>query len=135
MVNIVFSELGSVEDKEYAIVVMATRYKDKWFFCKHEERDTWEFPGGHIEKGEDWLTAAKRELFEETGAVEADIKPICVYKISKSGLLCFAEVKKFDKIPDFEIERIEFFDDVPEKLTYPWINAFFEKGKNFIAKN
>ena len=119
MFEITFSEIGSVDEKEYTRVVMVARYKGKWIFCKHKERTTWELPGGHIEKGEDWLTAAKRELFEETGAVEADIKPVCVYKISTPGLLCFAEVKKFDKIPDFEIEKIEFFDDIPENLTYP----------------
>ena len=132
MFKISFSEIGSIDEKEYAIVVIITRYNGKLVFCKHKERDTWEIPGGHIENGEDWLTAAKRELFEETGAVESEIKPICVYNISKPGLLCFAEVKSFDKIPNFEIEKIELFNEVPKKLTYPWINAFLEKGKQFL---
>ena len=31
--------------------------------------------------GEDILSAAKRELMEETGAIEFTIKPICVYSV------------------------------------------------------
>ena len=86
-----------------------------------------------MEEGEDWLTAAKRELFEETGATEADIEPICVYTISQPGLLCFAEVKKFGKIPESEMEKMELFDDIPDELTYPYNHRlFFEKGKEFL---
>jgi len=37
-------------------------------FCKHKDRDTFEFPGGHREKDEKIEETAKRELWEETGA-------------------------------------------------------------------
>ncbi|MBO7527345.1 MAG: NUDIX domain-containing protein [Clostridia bacterium] len=130
MFNVTLSDLGSVDESEYSRVIMAARYNGKWIFCKHKERDTWELPGGHIEAGEDWLTAAKRELYEETGATDADFEQICVYKISKPGLMCFAEVKKLDKIPNFEIEKIEFFDDIPDNLTYPDTHRLlFDKTK------
>ena len=45
-------------------------------------RDTYEAPGGHREVGEDILETAKRELQEETGAIQFDIKPICVYSVT-----------------------------------------------------
>ena len=38
----------------------------------------WEIPGGGIEKGETSAEAALRELYEETGIVEAEIGP-CVW--------------------------------------------------------
>ena len=117
MFDVKFDEIGKVDEKEFTRVIIASRYKNKWVFCKHRERNTLEIPGGHIEKGEDWLTAAKRELFEETGAVEAKIEPICVYSISKYGLLCFAEIVELGALPESEIEKIEFFDDLPENLT------------------
>ena len=136
MFEITFSELGSVDESEYSRVVMVARLNGKWIFCKHKQRDTWEIPGGHVEEGEDWLTTAKRELFEETGAVQANIKPICVNKISKPGLLCFAEIQKLGKIPDSEIEKIDFFDDLPENLTYPDTHKLmFEKAKEFLKIN
>ena len=40
---------------------------------------TWEIPGGHIEPGESPEEAARRELFEETGAAEFTIRPIFDY--------------------------------------------------------
>lgn len=136
MFKITFSELGSVDESEYSRVVMVARLNGKWIFCKHKQRNTWEIPGGHVEEGEDWLTTAKRELFEETGAVHANIKPICVYTISKPGLLCFAEIEKLGKIPDSEIEKIDFFDDLPENLTYPDTHKLmFEKAKEFLKTN
>lgn len=122
-----FYELGTVAESLYTRVVIVSRYKGKWVYCKHKERDTWEIPGGHIEEGEDWLTAAKRELYEETGATEADIQPVCVYSISRYALLCFAEIKKLGKIPNFEMEKIDFFDEEPKDLTYPDAHSKFLK--------
>lgn len=43
-------------------VVIAARYNGKWVLVRHRERDTYEVPGGHIETGEDYLAAAKREF-------------------------------------------------------------------------
>lgn len=51
-------------------VVMICHYQGKWVFCQHHTRQTLELPGGHREEGEDNLTAAKRELYEETGAIQ-----------------------------------------------------------------
>ena len=46
-----------------------------------KERDTFEVPGGHREPGEKIEDTAVRELKEETGAVDFNIKPVCVYSV------------------------------------------------------
>ena len=57
-------------DIEMSIVIIASRYRDKWIFVKHKERSTYEIPAGHIEPGEDPSFTARRELYEETGATD-----------------------------------------------------------------
>ena len=120
MFTVTFNEVGEVDESLYTRVVCVSRYNGQWVYCRHKERDTWEIPGGHIEPGENWLEAAKREMFEETGAKVLNVEPIAVYTISKPGLLCYAEIEEFGEIPaEFEIKEIGFFDDEPENLTYP----------------
>lgn len=118
----------TVEDEKLKYAVIAARYNGKWVFCKHKERSTYEIPGGHREQGETILEAAKRELYEETGAVEFDITPVCVYKVDAYGMLYYADIYKFGELPDFEMERVYYFDDLPDKLTHPFIQpALFDK--------
>lgn len=136
MLPVNIHELGTVSDQELTRVVCVSRYKDKWVYSKHKERQTWEIPGGHIEKGETWLEAAKRELYEETGAIDVEIEPICQYSISSYGLLCYANIKKIDKMPEYEMEQIGLFDEEPENLTYKDTHhLFFETVKNKLNQN
>ena len=79
MVEVKFFD--SVDDSLLKFAVIIAKTKEKWVFCKHRDRDTYEVPGGHREIGEDILETAKRELQEETGAVDFDIRHICVYSV------------------------------------------------------
>lgn len=123
---------SNVDDNKLMFAVIAAMYKGKWVLCRHKDRDTYEFPGGHREAGEDILVTAKRELYEETGAIDYIIEPISVYsycgidganenKVETFGKLYYADIKKFSKLPNFEIERIELFDKLPNNWTYPEI--------------
>ena len=119
-----------VDDRKLRFAVIVTKTNGHWVFCKHKERDTLEVPGGHREPGEDILTAAKRELCEETGAVDFTIEPVCVYSVTASpdsdgqetfGMLYYADVKAFEKELHSEIERIVIQDELPAAWTYPEI--------------
>ena len=125
-----FYELGTVEESLVKRVVIVSNYKGKWVYCKHKERNTWEIPGGHVEEGEIPLEAAKRELYEETGAIEFDIEPISVYSVSQYALLYYANIKKLGPLPESEIQSISFFENQPENLTYTDMHSkLFDKVK------
>lgn len=130
MIKVKFYE--EVEDSLLKFAVIVSRSNGKWVFCKHKERDTYEVPGGRREDGEDILETAKRELREETGAIEFDIKPICVYSVTGKtrvsndgeetyGLLCVAEITKFLGELNSEMEEVIITDKLPKEWTYPLI--------------
>jgi 8-oxo-dGTP diphosphatase len=126
----------SVDDSLLKFAVIIAKSNGKWVFCKHKERDTYECPGGHREVGEDIDYTAKRELYEETGAIDYTIQPVCVYSVTAPdnfngeetfGKLYFAEIKNFEKELHSEIEKIELFDKLPDKWTYPQIQPLLIK--------
>lgn len=128
------------ENNNLKFVVVQARYKGKWIFVRHSKRLTWEIPGGHIDPGENVDNAAKRELWEESGAQEFDLIPICDYSVNRNGegsygRLYFAEVKTIGKLPEHEIEEVSFCDILPTELTYELIQPFlFEKVLETINK-
>ena len=135
-----------IADELITFAVIIARHKNKWVFCKHRERDTLEVPGGHREEGETLLQAAERELYEETGATEFTLTPVCVYsvkgktRVNKSedtvsyGMLYAAEVTAFEPELHSEIEKIIITDSLPENWTYPLIQPkLMEEAKRRLS--
>ena len=123
MLEVKFYE--QVDDALLKFAVILSRTQGKWVFCKHRERTTYEIPGGHREPGETIRETAERELREETGAVEFDMKQVGVYSVKTEesetyGMLFAADIFSFEDIHS-EIESILITDDLVEQWTYPLI--------------
>ena len=123
---------NQIADDKIKFAVIAAQSEGKWVFCKHKERTTYECPGGHREKGEAIFDTAKRELYEETGALEYSIKPICAYSVTGKnrvnetgeetfGMLYYADIKRFSQELYREIEEVFLLDTLPDNWTYPEI--------------
>lgn len=111
----------------YKYVVILSKHKGQWVFCKHKKRNTLENAGGHIEAGETPMDAAKRELYEETGAISFDITPIFDYHAddessSASGMVFFAQIHEFGDLPESEMEEIYLLNQIPTNFTYKEIS-------------
>lgn len=131
----------TVADELLKFAVIISKSNGKWVFCKHKERNTYEVPGGHREMGENILQTAKRELYEETGATEFSIKPICVYSVTQNdnfngeetfGMLFYAEITAFEAELHSEIEKIILSDELIDSWTYPDIQPLLlQKAKEY----
>ncbi len=108
----------------YKFVVICTFYQGKYVLSRHKMRKTWETQGGHIELNETPLEAAKRELFEESGLIDAEIYPVCDYygydsNGHSNGMVFVAIAHQFGALPESEMSEIKMFDCLPKELTYP----------------
>lgn len=85
------SPLNTLPD--YRVVVIFTFHKNKLILSRHKKRSTWETQGGHIEPGEIPVDAARRELWEESGAETFTLTPLLDY--SAGNGICQANAQAF----------------------------------------
>lgn len=144
MLKVKFYE--NAEDELLKFAVIFAKKDNQWIFCKHKERDTYESAGGHRDPGEDILTTARRELYEETGAIDYELLPISIYSVTGSnsivhndeetfGMLYFAEVHELGELPDSEMEKIILQEELPEQWTYPEIQPILLQKIREILHN
>lgn len=103
---------------------------------------SWSLPKGHIEAGEDKLTAARREIYEESGVTELSlVRELGAYRrhrIGADGLEDESELKTIhmflfttrqDKLlpvdPENPLARWVLKERVAELLTHPRDKEFF----------
>ena len=140
MLEVKFHDYVLDELLKFAVIISKTN--GKWIFCKHKERETYEVPGGRREEGESIFETAKRELVEETGAVDFDMKPVCVYSVKGKtrvnenendesfGMLYFADIYSLGEI-NSEMEKILITDTLVKDWTYPLIQPkLIEEARN-----
>lgn len=126
--NIFFKEYGAIDTDLIQYVVIVSRYRGQWLVVRQCGRQTWEIPGGHRETGEQLEEAARRELFEETGALEFTLTTIGLFAVEADrgdpswGSLHFAEIRTLGSLPPSEIEEVRCVDSLDAlPLTYPLI--------------
>lgn len=108
----------------------------------NQNHDSWSLPKGHIDPGEDALTAAKREITEESGITNLDVlREIGTYeryKIGQQGGEDTSELKKITMFL-FNTEKVPLVPqdthnpearwvkkgDVAHLLTHPKDKEFF----------
>ncbi|MBT2571768.1 NUDIX domain-containing protein [Planococcus sp. ISL-110] len=96
-------------------VLVICRYNGKWVLTRHNERGL-EFPGGKVEAGESLQGAAKREVYEETGARLKELEWFAEYVVYSAKPFCktvFAgAVDKVDPILLLETEGIVLMEEL-----------------------
>lgn len=119
-----------IDSGKYVIIFAV--YNNKYIFVREKDEDKYSLPAGHIEINESYIDAAKRELYEETGALEYTIDEVCIYSVEENneknyGILYYANISKLGTLPDYEIEEIKLFNTMPEDnlLKYSEIQKHF----------
>jgi 8-oxo-dGTP pyrophosphatase MutT (NUDIX family) len=109
------------------------------------ERDYWDFPKGHIEKGEKIEDTVKREIFEETGLKEIKILPgfketiKYFFKFKGKNILKFVTfflVETMTKEIKISFEHIGYkwlpFEEAIDRLSFNNSREILKKADNFI---
>jgi len=111
------------------------------------EKDYWDFPKGHIEKGEKIEDTVKREVFEETGLKDIKILPgfketiKYFFRFEGKNILKFvtffvAETKEKDVKISFEHIGYDWlpFEEGIERLTFNNAKEILKKANDFLMK-
>lgn len=90
------------------------------YLLLHYPNGHWDFPKGHVERGEDDLTAALRELKEETGI--SDVEPLLGFRREVSYFFMEGSERVSKKVIYFAFKASR--PDVTlshEHLSYEWL--------------
>lgn len=115
-------------EKQFVVIVGINKDNTIAYVLSRDENRMWEFPGGAIEKGETVIEAAIREFKEETGFLLLRVHETLtlVNKSHTTGaidsiavvLVGIVDENNHKVINDKEIDKCEFFSEVPETTTF-----------------
>lgn len=102
----------------YNVVAVFSPDKSKMLMCRRVKdpyKGLYNMVGGKIERGEDGYAAAYREMFEESGITEADIRLVHLMDFSYPLDDCYVEVYAGRLFHDVELHE--------EKNPLLWLSA------------
>lgn len=140
----------ALNQRSAGIIIFRTdrRTKAGRFYLLLDYGRFWDYPKGHVEKGEDDLTAALRELKEETGIEDArlveDFRHEIQYffrdksrgLIRKTVAFFLAETSAREIQISHEHSGFEFlpYEAALKKVTYPTAKQTLKKAESFLAE-
>lgn len=148
----------SFEKSVGAVVFRIRENGEKEFLLLHYPSGHWDFPKGHVEKGEIEEETLRREIEEETGIKNLEIikgfrKSVFYFYQAKgqerekrlasgNGLNIFKRVvfylvKADEKEVKISFEHVDYqwllIEEALEKITFPDPRKVLEKARNFLA--
>jgi bis(5'-nucleosidyl)-tetraphosphatase len=128
------------------VVVFRKENSRRIYLLLHYEEGHWDFPKGHIEKGESEEQAARRECVEETGIKELSLRPGFEEKIEyfykregktfhKQVVFLLAETEIQDVKISWEHVGFEWlpYDKALVRLTFKNAKEVLEKAETFLV--
>ena len=125
-----------------AVVIITRTIDDKFIMVFQNRVDnivSCEFPSGYVEKDEDIVLAALRELEEETGFVAKEGKEIDSFISSigtENSLIHLVYIDKAEKLKDQNLDDDEYINYelfTFDELTYLFDNKVIMSGGNRLA--
>lgn len=133
------------DEKSCGVILFRIVDGQRCFLLLHYEEGHWDYPKGHVEKGEGEHEAAVRETIEETGIHDIDFvfgfREGIEYFYKRSGKTMHKEVIFFlARTETAEValsdEHIGFewltFDKAMEKLTFKNAKDLLEKAQKYL---
>ncbi|MBI5227867.1 NUDIX domain-containing protein [Candidatus Micrarchaeota archaeon] len=138
-----------IKEKSCGVVLFrkgATEVDRRYLILQYSAKH-WDFPKGHVEKGEDEIDTAKRETLEETGVDDLvfvpDFREHISYYYSMKGKKFYKDVYFFlakTSITKIKLshEHIGFewlsYEEAISRLTYDNAKEILKKAENLLLK-
>ncbi|MEH7118098.1 nucleoside triphosphatase YtkD [Neobacillus vireti] len=114
-------------------VLVICQFENRWFLTQHKLRGL-EFPGGKVEIDETLEEAARRETFEETGAILTDLQFIAEYKVNDPNG-AFVKAVFWGKVDKVEPANTYFETNGPAVVEGDILKLRFGDNYSFIMKD